>query len=523
MRIIANLRKLQERAEGFIEKHYRLAVGVICLVYLATRLYRLVDIPVGMNFDEIGIAYDAFSLSLDHIDRYQYKMPFYLINFGGGQSIMYTYITMILCMIFDYSKFILRLPAVICGLVLTISSYLIGYELFGSRKSAVFTSFLFMICPVLFMSQRWALDSPLMMPFFAVSFYFFLRAVKTEKMCWYILSGIGMGLTLYNYALSYVIIPMFLLLTIIYLWRVGRLRWSNMIVMFIPIVIFAVPLVLMLAINRGYIPEIRATYFSIPKLPMYREGEMTLKNIPDNWYMIKNLFCYDWLYYSALPEFGTMYYISIPFALYGLGLTIRDTYISIKKKNLDLWGLIFFVFLCPFCVMMILDTPTISRAYFIYFSLLMFVVIGIRTVYRKFQHSIVWIGGIYLIGFICFCSFYFNVYPIKYASQLNFFQCDLGEAIEYYDANYDTGTQLVYIDESNSVSADLQLLLYTRSPIESYNRSEKMMNNYHLYLPETIDESAWYLIHIQNEEMKERLKAAGLKSVDVYHNIELWK
>ena len=51
---------------------------------------------------------------------------------------MYTYITMILCMIFDYSKFILRFPAVICGLVTTISAYLIGFELFKSRKAAVF-------------------------------------------------------------------------------------------------------------------------------------------------------------------------------------------------------------------------------------------------------------------------------------------------------------------------------------------------------------------------------------------------
>lgn len=523
MIIFKKLEEFQERLGDFIEKYYKQLMVVICLVYVGTRLFKLTEIPSGMNFDELGIAYDAFSLSLDHIDRYRYKMPFYLINFGGGQSIMYTYITMILCMIFDYSKFILRFPAVICGLVTTISAYLIGFELFKSRKAAVFTGFLFMICPVLFMSQRWALDSPLMLPFFMVSFYFFLMAIKTEKTYWYLFAGVGFGLTLYNYALSYVILPLFLFLTIIYLWRVGRLKVSKIVVMFIPIVVLAFPLILMLAINKGYIPEIRATYFSIPKLPMYREGEMTIKNIPNNFYMLKNLYSYDWLYYSALPEFGTMFYISIPFALYGLGAAVKNTYISVRKKILDLQGLILFSFICPFCIVMILDSPTISRAYFIYFSLLIFTIIGIRALYRKCKSSIIPMCGIYMIGFICFCVFYFTVYPIKYASQLNFFQCELGEAIEYYDTRYDMNSEQIYIDDQHAVSAELQLLLYTRSSIERFDRGEKIMDNYHVYLPEAVDYEAWYLIYESNQEFKDELEDAGLEKVDCYRHFELWQ
>ena len=83
-----------------------------------------------------------------------------------------------------------------------------------------------------------------------------------------------------------------------------------------------------------------------------------------------------------------------------------------------------------------------------------------------------------MIGFICFCVFYFTVYPIKYASQLNFFQCELGEAIEYYDTRYDMNSEQIYIDDQHAVSAELQLLLYTRSSIERFDRGEKIMDNY---------------------------------------------
>ena len=61
MIIFKKLEEFQERLGDFIEKYYKQLMVVICLVYVGTRLFKLTEIPSGMNFDELGIAYDAFS------------------------------------------------------------------------------------------------------------------------------------------------------------------------------------------------------------------------------------------------------------------------------------------------------------------------------------------------------------------------------------------------------------------------------------------------------------------------------
>ena len=100
---------------------------------------------------------------------------------------------------------------------------------------------------------------------------------------------------------------------------------------------------------------------------------------------------------------------------------------------------------------------------------------------------------------------------------------ELGEAIEYYDTRYDMNSEQIYIDDQHAVSAELQLLLYTRSSIERFDRGEKIMDNYHVYLPEAVDYEAWYLIYESNQEFKDELEDAGLEKVDCYRHFELWQ
>src|SRR5574344_1493555 len=130
---------------------YRLFFLIICAFYIITRLFRLTAVPSGYNVDELGIAYDSYSLATDHIDRYGYKMPFYLINYGGGMSIMYSYFPAFLMIFTGFSKFIVRLPAVLFGLMFTIFIGLDAKEIFRSAKASLFAAFLAAVCPVFFM------------------------------------------------------------------------------------------------------------------------------------------------------------------------------------------------------------------------------------------------------------------------------------------------------------------------------------------------------------------------------------
>lgn len=89
------------KAEGII-------YGLIFLLALFLRVYRLNDLPYGIHMDEAGMGYDAYSLANWGLDRYYKFYPVYFINFGGGQSVLYGYSCAFLLKFFKLSVTLLR-------------------------------------------------------------------------------------------------------------------------------------------------------------------------------------------------------------------------------------------------------------------------------------------------------------------------------------------------------------------------------------------------------------------------------
>ncbi len=85
----------------------------ILLLFLVTRVWQLTLLPFGLHADEAGMAYDAWCLSQYGVDRYLKPWPVYLINFGGGQNALYTFVCAVLMKIFGCSIQVIRAPAVI--------------------------------------------------------------------------------------------------------------------------------------------------------------------------------------------------------------------------------------------------------------------------------------------------------------------------------------------------------------------------------------------------------------------------
>lgn len=110
-----------------IEKHRtKVLFVVILLVAMFTRLYRITEVPHGINVDEAGIAYDAYCLASNGTDRFLSKFPVYMINFGCGQSALYTYIDSIFIKMLGLNLFAIRLPAALLGIIAIVLSYFIA-------------------------------------------------------------------------------------------------------------------------------------------------------------------------------------------------------------------------------------------------------------------------------------------------------------------------------------------------------------------------------------------------------------
>ena len=72
---------------------------------------------LGINVDEAGTMYDAYTIANYGTDRFGNAYPVYFINYGGGQSALYTYLSAILIKICGFSLTVVRLPALIFSIL----------------------------------------------------------------------------------------------------------------------------------------------------------------------------------------------------------------------------------------------------------------------------------------------------------------------------------------------------------------------------------------------------------------------
>ena len=94
-------------------------IVLVCLIIFGLFLhcYRLGSLPRGLYVDEMGMAYDAWSLGHFGVDRYLKSWPVYLTNFGGGQSILYCYLDIPFILLGGMTPYMIRMPALIFSLI----------------------------------------------------------------------------------------------------------------------------------------------------------------------------------------------------------------------------------------------------------------------------------------------------------------------------------------------------------------------------------------------------------------------
>lgn len=424
--------------------HY-MVLGVLILLIGFMHLYRLTEVPYGLNVDEAGAAYDAFCIANYGVDRYLNSWPVYFTNYGDGQNALYTYMIATLIKLFGLTKWTIRIPMAFAAFVAGFyGCRYISLKWPGTKRYMVLLA-LYAVLPVFIMMQRFGLESHLMLAGGMVSLYYAARALNTGKWTDYLLAGIGFGVTLYSYALSYIVIPICLVLLLAYALYIGKISWKSAAAFVLPLGVLALPLIGVQIINFFDLPQMQIGPFTLTKLPEYRTNELSLSLFFGNlWGVIKNTLLYDDLAYNTLAKYGALYYVSIPFILAGLCKGICDTVKSCRTKQFEAsvpmvaWlvgELVMGGFLTGNSV------PNSTRMNGIYVCWLYFLVEGILWVYDKCsvkkapvaqeaadaKAAPLWVSagftavlsGIYLTGFVSFGSYYFTdynleVFPLKW-------------------------------------------------------------------------------------------------------------
>ena len=483
-------------------------IVLLIIGFLFTRLFLLNEVPYGLHVDEAGMAYDAYSLAHFGVDRYLNSFPVYLINFGAGQSALYAYSVAFLLKFFDYSIFIVRLPGVVLSTITFIIGYLTISEVLHSKKFGLLFAFLFTILPYYIMQSRFGLDCNLMMGMSSIVLYFVHKMIMNPSPKSYLLAGFSSGLILYTYALSYVVMPLFLLFVLILMLRTKTLILKHSHYFIIPLFLLALPLLLMVIINTFDYNSINILGFTIPKLPRYRGSGFTLSSMLFNLkYVIKSVFMYDQLTYNTFIRFFTLYKISIPFAILGIIKAFTDLTRTIKLKQYNPITLFWLFALSEFILgLIMIEQPNSNKLNGIFYSILVLVVYGI---YWANEYLKKWIKSmriiqivqfllvcLYGLNFISFSKYYYIEYKYDIYPQ-TLFTHTYSDELEYINSRNQKNLKVF---TENNIHSNYQGDIYYRlsakvSPYD-YNTysTEDGYKNIVFGLPDTIEKNAYYIV-----------------------------
>ncbi|HHU79503.1 MAG: ArnT family glycosyltransferase [Caldicoprobacterales bacterium] len=452
----------------------RRRVGVLSLILLGIliRAYGIGSIPAGLNQDEAFAGYEAFSLLNYGVDSAGYRNPCYFVSWGSGMNVLESYLAIPFMKLFGPSVITLRLPQLLLSCISLFVFYLLLKETF-TEKTALLGLGLLVISPWHIMLSRWGLESNLAPSFLLFGLYFFLSGIKKNQ--YWIVSALMFGLSLYAYSITWIAVPITLICYIAYIIVTGqRIKLRYALISSVILFVIALPLILFVLVNKGYVPEITTSFISIPKLLVMRDYEISLRNMV-SWKSYHNLINILWhqndgLYWNAIPEFGLFYKFSLPFMLLGGVRIFASSLKNARKKEFCYEGIICLGAVCSILTCLLISNLNINKANTLHFFMLIMLTLGIEKAFNIFRdYSLIRksIIAAYGLAFVFFLSFYFGSYnqQISYA-----FRAGVEESVAYIKNMEFTD---VCVDSSIYYP---QIMFFDQTPNDVYRKTVKYTN-----------------------------------------------
>ncbi|RKM61108.1 hypothetical protein D6855_04200 [Butyrivibrio sp. CB08] len=458
---------LSDGAAGFL-------FALIMLVAAILRLYKLGEVPLGLQQDEASIGYEAYILAKFGIDRNGYHFPVYPITWGcGGGSPLLIYLNVVSISLFGTGITKLRMIPAVCGILTVFLFYLtlrLGFEKKSYRNEASVLGAAFLaICPWHVILSRWSLDSNIMPFSLMLAVYLFLLGAKKQSTLVYCLSAAAFSLCMYSYGAATIVIPIVLVLMALYSLAIKALSPKQLVASIITFVVVFLPLLIFYAVNYLGLPEIITNVITFNRFTSARSGEAfvalgegsgahILANLKSMLLAVSigdenHTIAHYYKGYASLFEF------TFPITLLGFVIGVLELFTSINNKVDTMGRTLNAMFISVTIGSVILDLmilPDIQRLVMLFIPMIYFFVKGGAFIFDNLgKVGAVVLTVVLLAGGVSFTKDYFTDYNHWAVS---IFMPGYGDAIKraYEIAGDDRTIHSTY----DGLSAPFMLALY---------------------------------------------------------------
>ena len=326
-----------------MEKKWKSHNYILCAILIlaaAVRIIGLDKLPAGVLPDEAYAAYNAWGMMTEGVDSRGYHWPVYFVAWGSGMSVLYSYLVIPLFRLFGYNILVYRLPQSLLGILSVYVFYQLVEKLWGINIGLL-AAFVLAINPWHIMITRFGLDANMAPGMFLLGVFFLVYGLCVSRR-YLIPSALFMGLTLYSYVLTWLMVPIFLLLCLIcfrgriFVKKTNFKEYIFLIGFVIILFLMALPLIIFVAVNLGWIDEVRTSFISIPKLHGFRGAELSIFNIPKSIVDLAEFLFnqYNDTPYDSSRIVGAYYLFTFPFMVIGLfGQILSVCRMAWRKKQ----------------------------------------------------------------------------------------------------------------------------------------------------------------------------------------------
>lgn len=331
-----------------------IALFFIIISAFFLRLYKVTEDPPSLNWDEVSIGYNAYSVLKTGKDEWNQSFPIHFKSYGEYKLPVQIYASIPGIATFGLNEPGVRITPVVYGTLTVLVLFFLGRILFASELAGLIAAFLLGISPWHIQLTRASFESSLATLFVTTGIWFLVKGFKNHK--WFVLSMAPFALSVFTYNSARIFTPLFLIV-ILFLYRKSLIKFRKIAV--ISIIVFTIlllPLVpylfsgersaryklVSITDDPGLIPRINENrgHSNLPQ-PLSRLVHNKITYVA--FYFSRNYLAHftpQFLFFSGAPHkqhhvqnMGELYLFQAPFLLLGL-------YALFKLKN-NFKGLLF--------------------------------------------------------------------------------------------------------------------------------------------------------------------------------------
>lgn len=442
---------------------FPLLLGLTIALAFILRIYKVTSVPPSLNWDEVSIGYNAYSILKTGKDEWGVKFPLNFKSYGEYKLPVQIYGSIPGIAIFGLNEFGVRITPVVYGTLTVLLLYFLTKQISKNRWAGLLSAFLLATSPWHIQLTRASFESSFSVFWVLLGSILFLKGFENKK--YWIFSIIPFVISIYTYNAARVFTPLFIFLLVLIFWKKLTKSWTVFLISFGIFVLSMSPIIVSFFNGQA---SARFKLVSITDDPGFVQRvnkargnthlpEPLPKLIHNKYTHFAYVFAGNYLSHFT-PDFlfvhgaghkqhhvqniGELYIIQAPFILAGF-------YFLFKKKNPWRWFITLWLLLVFIPVSVTVDSiPNALRTILAVVPYEIATAIGFMEILSLFKKnnavkiSIAVISfAAFLYQFIGYQNNLYNNYPVLYSRD---WQYGYKQAVEYVGEHYNNYDLIVF-------------------------------------------------------------------------------